>query len=127
MCAKKLFNYLSVAPYPPDGGHQSYEADTGGSPGRAHQDGTARAGGSSSVVAGNISGAVWCKGARVLALAVKDEDDSRDSVVAAVHLDANGEVVDFAHFHGLMQSNRVREDLKELKVSLHVVLATCSV
>ncbi|KER25873.1 hypothetical protein T265_06784 [Opisthorchis viverrini] len=114
MCAKRLFNYLQVAPYPPDG-HRSYETDTenaaspfsgsrGKHSGRGHGDSES-----------HVSGAVWSKGARVLAMAIKDEDDARQSVVSAVHLDSNGEVVDFLHLHGLMQSNRVQEDFKKLK------------
>lgn len=119
MCAKRLFNYLQVAPYPTDG-HRSYEADTEGadSPfhsGRGRYD--ARGHGDSDAHSG---GSVWPKGARVLAMALKDEDDARESVVSAVHLDSNGEVVDFLHFHGLLQSNRVADDLKKTKVLVSV-------
>ncbi|CAH8528420.1 unnamed protein product [Dicrocoelium dendriticum] len=114
MCAKKLFSYLQVAPYPPDG-HRSYETDTenAASPftGGRGRHGSRQHGDSES----QIAGAVWSKGARVLALAVKDEDDARQSVVSAVHLDSNGEVVDFLHLHGLMQSKRVQEDFRNLK------------
>uniref|UniRef100_A0A183AT07 Transcription elongation factor spt6 n=1 Tax=Echinostoma caproni TaxID=27848 RepID=A0A183AT07_9TREM len=114
LCAKKLFTYLQVAPYPADG-HRSYEADAEGadSPfpsGRNRHDG--RGHGDSDV---HSSGSVWPKGARVLAMALKDEDDARESVVSAVHLDANGEVVDFLHFHGLLQSKRVADDFKKVK------------
>ncbi|THD22694.1 putative suppressor of ty, partial [Fasciola hepatica] len=114
LCAKKLFTYLQVAPYPADG-HRSYEADTedADSPfpsGRSRHD--ARGHGDPDAHGG---GSVWPKGARVLSMALKDEDDARESVVSAVHLDSNGEVVDFLHFHGLLQSNRVMDDLKKAK------------
>ncbi|KAF8563474.1 hypothetical protein P879_06561 [Paragonimus westermani] len=114
MCAKNLFNYLQVAPYPPDG-HRSYDmdAENASSPfasGRSKH-GTRGPGD----VDSHVAGAVWSKGARVLAIAVKDEDDARQSIISAVHLDSNGEVVDFLHLHGLMQSKRVQADFKNLK------------
>ncbi|CAH8498368.1 unnamed protein product [Heterobilharzia americana] len=113
MCAKKLFNYLRVGPYPPDG-HRSYEMDAeeAASPfaGNRHKS-DSRSGGDID----SRSSAVWPKGARVLALALKNEDDIRKSMVTAVQLDCNGEVVDFLHFHGLLVSRRAPEDMKKLK------------
>ncbi|KAF5398777.1 Transcription elongation factor SPT6 [Paragonimus heterotremus] len=114
MCAKNLFNYLQVAPYPPDG-HRSYDmdAENASSPfaSARGKHGTRGPGDADS----HVAGAVWSKGARVLAIAVKDEDDARQSIVSAVHLDSNGEVVDFLHLHGLMQSKRAQADFKNLK------------
>ncbi|CAH8839646.1 unnamed protein product [Trichobilharzia szidati] len=114
MCAKKLFNYLRVGPYPPDG-HRSYEMDTEDTAlpfatNRHKSD--SRSGGDAD---SRSSGAVWPKGARVLALAIKNEDDIRKSMVTAVQLDRDGEVVDFLHFHGLLVSPRAPEDMKKLK------------
>ncbi|CAH8510288.1 Transcription elongation factor SPT6, variant 2 [Schistosoma haematobium] len=114
MCAKKLFNYLRIGPYPPDG-HRSYEMDTEETASSFVNNRHKSDFHTSGDINSRSSGAVWPKGARVLALALKNEDDSRKSMVTAVQLDCNGEVVDFLHFHGLLVSRRAPEEMKKIK------------
>lgn len=121
ICAKKLFNYLRVAPYPTDG-HRSYDID--------NEDGDLEFGrlrsnprsGVISDIENHTGGTVWPKGARVLAFALKAEDELYKSLVTAVHLDSNGEVVDFINLHHILSSRRAPEDIKQLKVSFHSLI-----
>ncbi|VEL07789.1 unnamed protein product [Protopolystoma xenopodis] len=128
LCAQKLFDFLKVAPFSPDGyrgtGQEGDPDDPSGLTGGGSPSHHRCMGGDSSLGTGagkrqvsGMSGAVWPRGARVLALALKDADGNRQGMVSAVQLDVHGEVVDFIHLHHLLAVTRGRPEAQVSKAS----------
>uniref|UniRef100_A0A5K3FBK3 Transcription elongation factor spt6 n=2 Tax=Mesocestoides corti TaxID=53468 RepID=A0A5K3FBK3_MESCO len=108
LCAQKLFKCIKVAPYVVD--DQRYgggaDGDESGAGGRHRHGGRHQPD-------GNEDHSIWPKPARVLALAT-DDKDIFESMIAAVQLDADGEVVDFLNLPCILHNPRLqRDDLKK--------------